>query len=89
MEWKMPPRKGRYKLVATVKLPDDIGLIVLCPETKHYYWSDVKRMPDCEIKDYFMSMREDIEAGAFDDRLLDKHLLNPEAPALDKEGEDL
>ncbi|TFJ92120.1 hypothetical protein [Lentibacillus salicampi] len=78
MKWKMPHRKGKYKLIATEKLANDIGLIVLCPEPRNYKWRYVKSMPDSEIKDYFMSMQDDIEVGAFDVELLHQARLEAE-----------
>lgn len=74
MKWKIPPHSGKYKLVATIKYENDIGLIVLCPDQRMYSWNAVPFLPDGHLKDYFSSMKDDVEAGAFDLELLDHEL---------------
>ncbi|MFD1362809.1 hypothetical protein [Lentibacillus salinarum] len=74
MKWKNPPHSGKYKLVATKKHTNDIGLIVLGPDRREYSWNSVSYLPDGELKDYLLSMKDDIESGAFDIELLDQEL---------------
>ena len=75
MEWQIPPHGGMYKLVATRKLRDDIGLIVLCNgQRREYSWRNVPKLKDKGLKDYLLSMSEGITKGIYDVALLDEEL---------------
>jgi len=74
MKWENPPHGGNYKLVATGKHKNDIGLIVLCPDRREYSWNNVPRLYDVELREYLLSLKEGIESGIYDVGLLDKEL---------------
>lgn len=74
MEWKIPPRSGEYKLVATRKYKNDIGLVVLCPDRREYSWNNVPRLHNDELRNYLLSLAPGIEKGIYDIELLDMEL---------------
>ena len=74
MKWVNPPHGGKYKLVATRKHKNDIGLIVLCPDRRIYSWNNVPRLYNDELREYLMSLSERIESGIYDVGLLDEEL---------------
>ena len=75
MEWQIPPHGGIYKLVATRKHNDDIGLIVLYNgQRREYSWRNVSKLKDKGLKDYLLSMSEGITKGIYDVALLDEEL---------------
>jgi hypothetical protein len=70
----MPPRNKNYKLVATKKYKNDIGLVVLCPDRREYSWNNLMRLHNEELKQYLLSLSVGIEQGHYDIDLLDKEL---------------
>jgi|GEM_PF-3624548 len=79
MKWVNPPHGGNYKLVATKKYKNDIGLIVLCEteqglQRRTYGWNAVPWLPNSDLKSYLLSLKEGIESGIYDIALLDKEL---------------
>ena len=74
MKFKNPPHGGQYKLVATTKYKNDIGLIVLCPDRREYSWNNVSRLHNTELKEYLLSLAKGIEHGLYDVELLDQEL---------------
>ncbi|MBP1950049.1 hypothetical protein [Virgibacillus litoralis] len=74
MKWENPPHGGEYKLVATKKFKNDIGLVVLCPDRREYSWRNVPDLHNEELKKYLLSLREGIEKGVYDLELLNKEL---------------
>ncbi|MCM3398209.1 hypothetical protein M3638_10275 [Oceanobacillus profundus] len=75
MKWQIPPHGEMYKLVATRKHKDDIGLIVLYNgQRREYSWKNVPNLKDKELKDYLLSMSEGITKGIYDVALLDEEL---------------
>ncbi|WP_404456949.1 hypothetical protein LG329_19415 (plasmid) [Virgibacillus necropolis] len=74
MRYENPPHGGKYKLVATRKHKNDIGLVVLCPDRREYSWNNVSRLYDKELKNYLLSLGEKIEKGVYDIALLDYEL---------------
>ncbi|MRG86717.1 hypothetical protein GH754_10380 [Salinibacillus xinjiangensis] len=74
MQWKRPPHGGKYKLVATRKYKNDIGLIVLCPDRREYSWRNVAQLHNHELREYLLSLQKGIEVGWHEEELLDKEL---------------
>ncbi len=74
MKWENPPHDGKYKLVATKKFKNDIGLVVLCPDRREYSWRNVPDLHNEELKKYLLSLREGIEKGVYDLKLLNEEL---------------
>lgn len=74
MKYQNPPHNGKYKLVATIKYADDIGLIIINEDgAKEYSWKGIRDLPD-ELKNYLLSMKGNIEKGVYDSELLDYEL---------------
>lgn len=74
MKWQNPPHGGNFKLVATRKYKNDIGLIVLCPDRREYSWRNVPRLYNDELRGYLLSLKSGIESGIYDVELLDEEL---------------
>lgn len=74
MQFNNPPHSGKYKLVATQKYKNDIGLIVLCPDRREYSWRNVPSLHNEDLKQYLLSLSVGIEKGIYDIELLDKEL---------------
>ncbi|MFZ3577861.1 hypothetical protein [Virgibacillus sp. DJP39] len=79
MKFENPPHGGKYKLVATKKYKNDIGLVVLCQtdygfERREYSWCNVPRLRNEGLKSYLLSLGKGIEKGVYDSELLDKEL---------------
>ncbi len=72
MKWENPPHGGKYKLVVTKKLKNDIGLVVLCPDRREYSWNNVPYLYNEELRKYLLSLREGIEKGVYDLEFLNK-----------------
>ena len=74
MRYENPPHGGKYKLIATKKYKNDIGLIVLCPDRREYSWNNVPRLHNEELKRYLLSLSDGIQEGIYDIELLEKEL---------------
>lgn len=75
MKWQIPPHSGgKYKLVATKKYNNDIGLVVLCPDRREYCWLNVPHLFDEGLRSYLFSLGEGIENGIYDIELLNTEL---------------
>ncbi|WP_164670981.1 hypothetical protein [Virgibacillus doumboii] len=74
MKWKRAPRRGNYKLVATLKQENDIGIIVLCPDRRNYSWNNVPELHNVELREYLLSLKEGIEKGWYDVDLLEQEI---------------
>ncbi|MYL56222.1 hypothetical protein GLW20_01725 [Virgibacillus halodenitrificans] len=78
MRWKQPPSNMDYQLVATRKTDNDIMCSMILPMAGEIPWSQVNRITDPGLKEYLLSMKQEIEAGAYDLELMEKEIKNIE-----------
>lgn len=79
MYFQSPPHGGLFKLVATKQNNEDIILMVLIetnngPIREEIRWKDVPHLDDEALKIYLFSLREGIEKGMYDVKLLEAEL---------------